>query len=288
MKKIRYALEAIVLYAVFYFFKVLPPATASNIGGWIGRTLGPRLAANRKALRNIHRALPNMTDQQRAQAIRGMWDNLGRIMAEYPHLETLAKHHTTIKGIETLKQHAPTGTAAIIIGAHFGNWEIPSIAAHLQTHIKTHITYRAPNNRWSDRLLARARSLKGQIPAYNKSPEGGRAMLKAVKAGHPLAILIDQKYNEGLEIPFFGHPAMTNPIAVTLAQKYKRPLIPTRLNRIEKTQFTITVCDPIPTHHDDGTPIPIPEILQTLHTLMEGWITDNPDHWLWLHRRWKA
>jgi len=283
----RYVLEAIGLYIVFTIFKCMPAKTASNIGGWIGRTIGPKLGANRKALHNIKRALPNLTDDQHTAAIRDMWDNLGRIMAEYPHLEHIAKHNTTIKGVEILEKHAPTGTPAIIFGAHFGNWEIPSISSTLQTHLRAHITYRAPNNPWSDRLLLRARTLKGEITAYNKSPKGGRAMMQALKGGNPIAILIDQKYNEGLEIPFFDHPAMTNPIAIQLAQKYKCPLIPIRVERKGSAQFTLHILDPVPVKNTDGTPIPVEDMLKTLHTLLEGWITDRPGQWLWLHRRWK-
>ena len=287
MKKLRYLLEAFFLYIIFYSFKILPPITASNIGGWIGRTIGPRLATNRKALRNIQNALPDLTAEQHTAALRDMWDNLGRIMAEYPHLKTLSQNHTTIKGTEILQQHAPTGTPAIIIGAHFGNWEIPSIASTIQTHLRAHITYRAPNNPWSDRLLARARSLNGTIPAYNKSSAGGRAMMKALKNGNPVAILIDQKYNEGLEIPFFNQPAMTNPIALQLAQKYKCPLIPIRMQRQPDGQQILNILPPVPVTNKDGTDIPVPVLLQTLHTMMEGWIKNDPGQWLWLHRRWK-
>lgn len=111
--------------------------------------------------------------------------------------------------------------------------------------------------------------------------------MKALKNGHPVAILIDQKYNEGLEIPFFNQPAMTNPIAVQLAQKYNAPLIPIRMQRQPNGEQIINILPPVPTTNKDGTNIPVPDLLQTLHTMMEGWITNDPDQWLWLHRRWK-
>lgn len=87
MKKLRYLIEAAFLYLALGVFYVLGPCGASALGGFIGRTIGPRIRPIRKALTNLRHAMPDKTDDEYATIVRDMWDNLGRVMAEYPHLE---------------------------------------------------------------------------------------------------------------------------------------------------------------------------------------------------------
>lgn len=112
-------------------------------------------------------------------------------------------------------------------------------------------------------------------------------MMETIKQGGILGILIDQKYNQGLNVPFFGHPAMTNPFFVQLAQKYGAPLVPIRGIRLENGGFCLKIYPPVPTLEDNGTPRPIENVIQQAHTLLAGWIREKPEQWLWLHRRWK-
>lgn len=287
MKSLRYFLEAVFLFVVLAVFRALPAQTASNIGGFIGRTAGPRLAASRKARRNLEKALPGMAPEKAEAVITGMWDNLGRIIAEYPHLKTLGRDYTTIEGADILADAIKAGKGAVCFGAHVGNWEIPSVAGLFQGGPRFDISYRAPNNPYIDRLLVRARSFGGRIKAYAKSRSGGMRMMEAIKNGEALGILIDQKYSQGLAIAFFGREAMTNPFFVQLAQKYKCPLIPFRNIRLDGARFKILFYEPLRLFEEDGTPRPAPEVIAEAHAILEGWITEKPEQWLWLHRRWK-
>lgn len=288
MKQIRYFLEAILLHLLFFIFGVLPVRTASNIGGWIGRAIGPRLATSRKALRNIETALPDLSSEQHHQAIKEMWDNLGRVIAEYPHLGTIVQEHTKTEGQEILHALFESDQGAIFFGAHLANWEVncPSFLKQFDKPID--ITYRAPNNPWSDKLLMKARTLGGQMKAYAKSRQGGKSLIEAVKNRHYIGMLIDQKYNEGLAVPFFGRPAMTNPVFVQLCQKYNAALIPVRNERLDGPNFKLTVYEPLALFDEQGEALPIETVIAKAHEHLEHWIKEAPGQWLWLHRRWDS
>ena len=83
---LRYPLEAAGFYLGLLFFRCLPVDWASNLGGWLGRTIGPRLGINRRAERNLQLAFPGIEPTETAKIINGMWDNLGRVLGEYAHL----------------------------------------------------------------------------------------------------------------------------------------------------------------------------------------------------------
>lgn len=279
MKKIRYFFESVVLFLMLGLSKFLPTLTASNLGGWIGRTIGPRLAASRKARANLKMVFPDKTDNDREKILIGMWDNLGRVMMEYSHIEEIAKKHTQIIGIEIFKKNE--FTAPIFISAHIGNWEICPPAFWLQTGIKVNPVYRAPNNPIADKMLNNKRSVNGALTPIPKSRTGTRMLVKTLQNGEGIGLLIDQKYNEGMKTNFFGHPAMTAVNFAQLSQKFNCPVIPLRIERIKGIDFRITVSEPI-----DIANKSIEEIITQTHSILEEWITEQPEQWLWLHRRW--
>ncbi len=287
MKKIRYFFEALFLQLLFIFFSLVSPAKASDIGGWLGRIIGPRLAASRKARNNITKALPDVNSKDQDHIIAGMWENLGRVIAEYPHLEKISKEHTTIKNKGRLETLLNENQPIVFFGGHIANWEVNSTALLTQYNKVIALTYRKPNNPWTAKLLDKARTLNGRLPAYPKSRESGKDILRTLKNGEALGILIDQKYNEGLEIPFFSLPAMTNPIFVQLCQKYRCPLVPVRNERIKGCEFRLTPYPPLVLFNNDDTPRPVEDVIKDAHTLIETWIKEKPEQWIWLHKRWK-
>lgn len=275
------------MHILFAFFNILSPTRASNIGGWIGRTIGPKLAASRKARRNILLAMPELNAEQQDHIIAGMWENLGRVIAEYPHLEEISHDHTSIENKGRIASLLETGQPIVFFGGHIANWEVNSTALLTQYDKAITLTYRAPNNPWTEKLLDKARTLDGRLTAFPKSRESGKNILQTLKDGESLGILIDQKYNEGIEVPFFSQPAMTNPIFVQLCQKYKCPLVPVKNVRVEGCTFKLTPYPPLELFDKNDAPRPIEDVIKEAHTLLEAWIRENPDQWIWVHRRWK-
>ncbi len=287
MKRIRYFFEALFLHLIFILFAMFPPEKASNIGGWIGRAIGPRLATSRKARKNIIKALPQLGTKEQDGIIAGMWENLGRVIAEYPHLKKISKEHTIIENKGRLEALLNKKQPIVFFGAHIANWEVNSTALLTQYNKPIALTYRAPNNPWTANLLDKARTLNGRLPAFPKSRESGKDILKTLKNGDALGILIDQKYNEGIEVEFFSLPAMTNPIFVHLCQKFKCPLVPVKNERISGCKFKITPYPPLILFDEDNKPRPVEDVIKDAHSLLEAWIKERPEQWIWIHRRWK-
>ncbi len=113
-------------------------------------------------------------------------------------------------------------------------------------------------------------------------------MVESLKEGRYLGMLIDQKYNEGLPVSFFGREAMSSPAFVQLAQKFDCPLIPGRIERLGGAHFRVTAFAPMKIFEADGKPRQAEDVMEEAHRLLEAWIMERPEQWLWLHRRWRT
>lgn len=280
MTKFRYLIEAGLVHAFIFLFSIMPLDMASGLGGWIGRTIGSRLASNRKALRNLKLAFPEYSEAQYRNIIRGMWDNLGRTFAEYPHLEQISHERTEAIGAEYLKPIVEESKACVLFTGHIANWETPAAYARV-LGIDLDLVYRAPNNPYVDRLLQKYRGLNGKLKMYPKSSQGMRDIFSALKKNRRVGILIDQKYNQGVAMPFFGHPAMTSPAFAQLAQRFDCPLHAAYAERLQGANFRLTIYPQMNTRDRE-----INDIVTEANLLLEGWIRARPEQWLWLHRRW--
>ena len=137
-------------------------------------------------------------------------------------------------------------------------------------------------------MLKHARTLNGRLNAIAKSRIAGKEMIQAIKSKRHIGVLLDQKYNEGIPVSFFGRDAMTNPVFVPLCQKYDCPLVPVRNIRLKGTRFEIQLGEPIELFNEDGSSRPAEDVMREINTIMEGWIRECPGQWLWLHRRWDS
>lgn len=286
-KRLRYRLEAAALWIVFLTSSRLSPERASAIGGWIGRTVGPRLGGSRKALANIRNALPDLSETECRKAVREMWDNLGRVMMEYPHLRTIARDRTVIADRENIERARDDGKCGVIISAHLANWEIAGPVSYIHFGLELDLVYRPPNNPFADRLLARCRAVSPHLRTMPKSAQGARDIIRNLKEGRHVGILIDQKYNEGIPAMFFGVPAMTSPAFGLLAQRFKCPMVLARIERLPRCHFRIETVE-IACFDEKGAPRPPEDIVAETHRHLEGWIRARPGQWLWLHRRWSS
>ena len=280
MKKIRYILEGILVWVAFAVFKLLGPDTASACGGWIGRTIGPKLAASRKARKNLIQAFPDMTEEEYNHTIADMWDNLGRVFGEYPHLKFIAENRMEVIGLENLTTLG-LESSFVTFSGHLCNWELFSFFFNYHQNCHVSCVYRAPNNPYVEVLLDRCRNpgIKG---AYlPKSRSGTKAMVKLMQEDGRVAILIDQKYNQGIPLDFFGRPAMTSTSLAALADKFDVPILPLQAERLKGCNFRITVHPSFKTEGSSDE-----AIMLEAHKMLESWITQKPAQWLWLHRRW--
>lgn len=280
--------EAAALLVVMTIFACLPVDWASRLGGFIGRTAGPRLGLSRRALRNLRRAMPENSEAENRRILRCMWDNLGRTMAEYPHLARLAASgsgRVEIVNGEALTCLAAAGTPGILFGGHLGNWEMGPSTVHRLMGDSLLSVYRAANNPWVDRLMRRFHRGRRAVP---KGAGGGRELVRQLRQGGSIALLVDQKQNDGIAVPFFGRAAMTAPAIARLGYRFRCPLIPVRLERLEGARFRCTVMSPIEMAETGDAARNVAATMTRVNAVLEGWIRARPEQWLWVHSRWPA
>lgn len=287
MKRVRYMLEALGLIIGLAFLRRLTPDAASNFGGFVARNLGPRLPVSKRAVRNLRLAMPELSEARRAEILRGMWDNLGRTAAEYPHLDRIAKPESgriELVDIEPVRRLREEPGAAILCSAHLANWEILPITAALFGLDMTSIV-REPNNLYVRGMIERMRGVAGGARAP-KGEAGAKEAIRVLRASRILAVLFDQKLNRGLAVPFFGIDAMTAAAPAQLALRFRCPLILVRIERTGPARFRLTAEAPL--EHPDSGDSQRDTLLMTrrMNEILEGWIRERPEQWFWLHRRW--
>jgi KDO2-lipid IV(A) lauroyltransferase len=275
--------------AAFLFgaFKFLPLDCASAVGGVLARRIGPFLSVSKQARRNLRRAFPELSDDGIGRVVDGMWDNLGRVAAEYPHLGKIAIFEpggrVETHGFEHVDRAVAAGRRMIVFSGHIANWEIGMLAG-IQHGISVAQIYRAANNPLMDRMIARFRGDHGEfIP---KGVVAARRAIAALRRGTHLGLLADQKMNDGIPVPFFGRPAMTAPALAVLALRFDCDVLPLRVERLDGARFRVTVFPPLPLPRSGEPHADAAALMVRVNALLETWIRDRPEQWLWLHRRW--
>ncbi len=285
MRRFRQFIEYLLLTLILAIFRVLPLDTASSLGGWIGRRLGPLLSVHQVADRNIQRALPELSPQDRGHTLTGMWDNLGRTIAEYPHLNTAAMtERIHMDDLDLITRLRGSGKPILFIGAHLANWEIAAKSSQI-LGLPLMLVYRPTNNPYVDRIIRRIR-LSFCADLQPKGFRGASQAVRAIRAGHSVGMLIDQKMNDGIALPFFGIDAMTAPAAAEIAVKYDVPLIFCRIERLEGVHFRVSFVQPQKPASSAIAATNAAALMGTIHTILEDWIRSRPEQWFWVHKRW--
>jgi Kdo2-lipid IVA lauroyltransferase/acyltransferase len=282
--KPRYIAEAMPVYVFYAVCAALPLDAASALGGGLARLIGPLMGVSRRAERNVQQALPHLTAPERRRIIQGMWDNLGRVAAEYPHLPDLMRlNRIGGEGQAVVAGLLAGGKGGIVVAGHLANWEIgPLAAGNLGMHLA--VMYRAPNNPYVDWLIRRARQ-KIACLTLPKGADGAMKLMRHVRNGGYAGLLIDQKQNDGISVPFFGHAARTTPAPAELALRYGRPIVAARVERLGGAHFRMVLV-PFTPPQTGNHAADVAALTASLTAQLEVWITERPEQWLWLHNRW--
>ena len=287
MKRLRHLLEAGGLVVTLALLRALSPEAASNLGGFVCRKIGPRLHASERARRNLRLVMPELSAQRSEEIVVGMWDNLGRVFGEYPHLGRICDEHS---GYIELVDRGPVREllarpgATILCSAHIANWEILPVMAANHGLDMTSIV-REPNNPLVRTTLDRIRGVAGggRIP---KGDASAKESFKVLRDGRILGILFDQKLNRGLSIPFFGVDAMTTSAPAQLALRFRCPLVPVRIERTGPARFRVRVQEALTLPDSGDKQRDMAQVTRQLNAILETWIRERPEQWFWLHRRW--
>ena len=277
--------EAALLWLVYHGLRLLPVDAASALGGRIAGFLGPLLPPSRRARRNLELALPGHRAEH-GRIVRDMWVNLGRIAGEFPHTLCFKNEPERMElvGTDIIIARRDAGQPMLFFSAHLGNWEL---TYPLMDRLKVSGggVFRAPNNPYLNWLFDR-RAIYPDIELVPKGATGARKSIEVLKAGKSLAMLVDQKMNDGIEVPFFGRPAMTAPALASLALKFDYPVIPVRVVRTEGAHFRVEFQEPLQFTKSGDRNADLLAAMTQVNRVLEGWISEIPSQWLWLHRRW--
>lgn len=292
MRRIQWRLEAALARLMLALLRRLPPDRASDLGGWLARGIGPWLPPSRVADRNLRLAMPDLDRAARRRVVRGVWDNLGRTVAELPHLARLrATAHGPgweVDRPDILRHYARAGGPMILFSGHIGNWEaLPTICAAYGLRPIASV-YRAAGNPMVDRLIndLRSHALGDTFQLFPKGSAGARSAMGHLQSGGYLGLLMDQKMNDGIAVPFFGHDAMTAPALASYALRFRCPVIPGIVRRIGPARLRLVVGNPLALPDSGDRQADRQAITRMVNQQLEQWVRDWPEGWLWLHRRW--
>jgi KDO2-lipid IV(A) lauroyltransferase len=274
---------------MFKLFGLLPFDAASHLGGMLAETVGPHLGVTKRARINLRQAMPELSDDEIASIVKRMWNNVGRVVAEYSHLDEIDAKEPNERiegvGVEIFRHGPPPGQRFIFFSAHYGNWEIATIVATMAGYAITGI-YRAVNNPIVDSLILKARTNRGGelIP---KGAVAAKGAVGALLQGRSLCLLVDQKMNDGIPVPFFGRNAMTAPALARLALRYNCVCVPVRVVRTKGAHFALMVEPALPLPKTGDVEADTLTLMTAVNATVERWVREKPDQWFgWLHRRW--
>ncbi len=289
-----YKFSAGVLRGLIGLVRRLGPERAERGALRLVRMVGPLTREHRMAAESIALAFPEKSEAERAAILRGVWENFARVIVEFVFLEELASGfdpaspesgRITISGVDQFVELRDDGKPAVIIAAHLANWEILGVVAH-KFGLKSVLPFRAPANfHFGEEILSKREELMGTL--VENSRGAAFEIAGALDRGEHLGMLVDQKLGQGLDVPFFGRRALTNPLAAKFARQYDCPVHGARAIRRPDGGLHLELTPRIELPRDAEGLIDVRAATIRINEIVEGWVREHPDQWFWLHNRWK-
>jgi Kdo2-lipid IVA lauroyltransferase/acyltransferase len=272
------------------------PNKTANLFGRILRLIGPMTREQKIGRANLIAAFPEKSPAEIEAILAGVWDNLGRFGAEFAHLDHIWDYDPDRPEKESRIEFSPRtkelfdqirddGKPALIFTCHLGSWELPALAA-VAHGLDAAILYRRPNIASADRIIQELRAVKmgTLIPAGRDAP---LKLAEALQNGQHVAMLVDQYLTNGVEVTFFGRKTKANPMLARLLRQVDCPIHGTRIIRLPGLRFRAELSEEVKPVRDASGQIDVQGTMQAITSVVEGWIREYPDQWLWLHRRWR-
>jgi KDO2-lipid IV(A) lauroyltransferase len=271
------------------------PDRTADFFASITRVIGPWLPEHKIGRANLTAAFPEKSPAEVDAILNGVWDNLGRVGAEFAHLDHLwdldPEHWENRRiepapgAIEKFLALRDDGKGALIFASHLGNWELPALAAPAYG-LESAILFRRPNIAAVDRAIQDIRSVNmgAMIATTHDAP---LRLAQALQKGVHVGMLVDQHFSRGVDVTFFGRNAKANPLLARLARQVECPIHGVRVIRLPNHRFRIEISDEVKPVRDADGKIDVQGTTQAINTVIEGWVREHPEQWLWLHRRWR-
>jgi Kdo2-lipid IVA lauroyltransferase/acyltransferase len=295
---VKKVLEPAVSFSIVALLKAIrrtDPDRIADRAGRFMRRVGPWLPEHRTGRLNLAAAFPEKSAEEIEETLRGVWDNLGRFAAEFAHIDRMRIFDPANPGPANIDYDAETldrfhrlrtdGKPALVFTAHLANWELPARVA-AEYGLDATILYRAPNLGGVAAAIQeiRAVNMGTLIPTTREAP---LVLASALERGAHIAMLVDQYFTQGIEVQFFGRPARTNPLIARLARNVECPIHGARVIRLGGRHFRGELTQALVPPRDAQGRIDVHGTMQAITSVIEGWVREHPEQWLWLHRRWR-
>ena len=286
MKFIKYFFQFFLALISFGIFKILGPNLSSNLSGKVFEIIGPYFRSKKIIHSNIKKALPNINDENLKIITQSMWNNYGRIFAEYIFIKDFRSgklsSNIEIEGQSIIEEIKNSNQQVVFISGHFSNFEL--MAMHLEkSGINLCAVYRPLNNIFLNEIMEKIRLkyiCKNQI---KKGIGGLKKLISLKKKNFSTALMIDQRVSEGIMSNFFNEKALTTTIPAQLVKKFSISVVPVYIERIKGINFKITISKPLNFSKDKSAQ----NITDELNEILQNMIMRRPEQWIWSHNRWK-
>ena len=286
MKIIKYFLQFLFIIIFFSLFKILGLNISSALGGKLFEKIGPLFRSKKLIHSNLKKAFPDISLDHLNRITKMMWNNYGRVFAEYMFIkkfrEDRSNKNIIIEGQEILEDIKKKNKSVVFISGHLSNFEL--MAMHIEkSGIKLSAIYRPLNNIFLNKIMERIR--KKYICKYQikKGIGGMKKLMHLKKLNYSTALMIDQRVSQGIRSDFFNQKALTTTIPAQLVKKFKIPVVPIFIERINNINFKIVIKNPITFDNEETTKT----ITDKLNLVLEKMISHKPELWIWSHNRWK-
>ncbi len=281
--------------SLFKLMRIGSPDRMSNGGAWVMRRIGPRMREHQVALANLKAAFPDKPAGEIEEILLGSWENLGRVGAEFAHLDRLWDHDPAHPGrgrimpadaaYARMVELRDDGKPALVFSAHLANWELASVAA-TKFGVDTSVVFRPPNvPAVADAVIRMRAGIMGTL--IRTGLDAPIRAADALSRGSHLGMLVDQYSTRGIDVMFFGRPARTSPLLARLAEHIDCPIYGVRVIRRGGTRFELDVAGPMAAVRGADGHVDVQATMQMITAVVERWVREHPEQWLWQHRRWR-
>jgi KDO2-lipid IV(A) lauroyltransferase len=289
---VRRALETAAASAVAALVRPLPRPAALGLGRALGRAWAA-LDARHVAIAedNLRRAFPEWEEARVRAVARGVYAHFGRVLLDILWMSgrdrAAVLRHVEVTGSEHLEAALRAGRGALLVTAHIGNWETHGVA-HGYLFGPIGVVARPLDNPSLDARLCEFRRRPGNTVIYKRRALA--QVLGLLRENRAVAVVIDQNVQEGdgVFVDFFGRKAATTTVAAAVALKTGCALIPARATLDAHGRYRLVYETPVPAEPRGDRGADLVRLTRELTAVIERWVRETPDQWLWMHRRWKT
>lgn len=262
----------------------LPYRARLAVSAFIMSRIVAPIAGYRKRIRsNLSYVIPDLPKAEAKRIAIAVPENMGRTLAELysgqEFVERVMKEPLSGAGVAALAEAHRTGRPVMLVTGHIGNYDAVR-GSLIRRGYRVGGLYREMGNPFFNTHYVNAISQIG-TPLFPRGRKGLADMIRFLKSGGMVGLVLDQHMSDGETLQFMGRPAKTALSAAEMALRYNALVVPTYGIRRPDLSFEVIIEAPIP--HGSAE-----EMTQALNDSLDRLVRANMDQWLWTHRRWKV